>query len=165
MGINWYKSWAIVFFVFISVGCASNNLPADQNKKIGINLVSLESRAEQAYQAGQLEMAEGLYREVLSHKRDYAPAWFRLGNIYTRTNRLDAAVNAYNNCISSDKEFAKAWHNLSIARIRQATDILIEAQNHLIVDSPAKNKMDQLFLQLMRLQSSDQKQANVVKND
>lgn len=147
-------------------GCASSNQQRDnEDGKSKINLLVLENNAQTAYQSGQLELAEGLYRQLLSHRQNYAPAWFKLGNIYTRTNRLDAAVNAYQNCINSDREYAKAWHNLAIARVRQATDILIEAQNHLVVDSGAKERMDGLFMELMRIQSMKTPANNVASND
>ncbi len=158
------RFYLIAIIALTLSACASTSQKGKEEKK-QVNLVAVEARAESAYRSGQLELAEGLYRHLLANKSNYAPAWFRLGNIYTRTNRLDAAVNAYQNCISSDKEYAKAWHNLAIARVRQATDILIEAQNHLLVETGAKERMDQLFLELMRIQSNKAPETTVVSND
>lgn len=158
------KIITLVLCVSTLLAC-STSPKHEPTKSTKLNLIAIEANAETAYRSGQLELAEGLYRQLLSEKRNYAPAWFRLGNIYTRTNRLDAAVTAYQNCINSDSEHAKAWHNLAIARVRQATDILIEAQNHLVVDTSAKSRMDQLFLELMRIQSSKTTDTTVASND
>lgn len=131
-------------------GCTSSSNVQEQSQ---LNLVEIENRAEAAYLAGHLDMAEGLYRQLIKEKDNYAPAWFRLGNIYTRSNRLDGAISAYQRCIQLDNTHEKAWYNLAIARMRQSTEVLIEAQKHLEDSSPAKAQMDELFIQLMRLQT------------
>lgn len=141
---------AIIFFT----GCSSSKNIAERNN---VNLVELENSAESAYMAGHLDMAEGLYRELIKNKDNYAPAWFRLGNIYTRSGRLDAGVSAYQRCLQLDQQHAKAWYNLAITRMRQSTDILIEAQKHVDPNLKAKEQMDDLFLELMRLQTGQSK--------
>ncbi|NNG43692.1 tetratricopeptide repeat protein [Pseudoalteromonas sp. NEC-BIFX-2020_002] len=140
----------IGLLVLLFSGCSSSHLQQTEPK---VNLVEIENRAEAAYLAGHLDMAEGLYRQLIKLKDSYPPAWFRLGNIYTRTNRLDAAISAYQRCIQLDVEHDKAWYNLAIARMRQATEVLIEAQKHLDENSAGKAQMDELFIQLMRLQT------------
>ncbi|MEL0656880.1 tetratricopeptide repeat protein [Pseudoalteromonas issachenkonii] len=140
----------IIFFT----GCSSSKNIAEKNN---VNLVELENSAESAYMAGHLDMAEGLYRKLIKNKDNYAPAWFRLGNIYTRSGRLDAGVSAYQRCLQLDQQHTKAWYNLAITRMRQSTDILIEAQKHVDPNSKAKKQMDDLFLELMRLQTGQSK--------
>ncbi|XQF90272.1 hypothetical protein ACOBV8_18065 [Pseudoalteromonas espejiana] len=56
-----------------------------------------------------------------------------------------------------DQQHAKAWYNLAITRMRQSTDILIEAQKHVDPNLKAKEQMDDLFLELMRLQTGQSK--------
>lgn len=92
--------------IFSLNGCSSTekNINKPKNK---VNLISIENKADIAYMSGHLEMAEALYRELLQTRSDYAPAWFRLGNIYTRTNRLNAAVSAYQNCLQNIKNMKK----------------------------------------------------------
>ncbi|WP_105259200.1 tetratricopeptide repeat protein [Pseudoalteromonas sp. T1lg88] len=131
-------------------GCASSQSKGDAEK---LNLVQLENQAETAYVAGHLDMAEGMYRQLLTVKEGYAPAWFRLGNIYARTNRLNAAVSAYQRCIQIDNEHEKAWFNLAVTRMRQSTNVIIQAQEHVTGDSMIKAQMDELFIQLMKLQT------------
>ncbi|MGO2366098.1 MAG: tetratricopeptide repeat protein [Pseudoalteromonas sp.] len=140
----------LLLIVLAITGCTSSSNVQEQSQ---LNLVEIENRAEAAYLAGHLDMAEGLYRQLIKEKDNYAPAWFRLGNIYTRSNRLDGAISAYQRCIQLDNTHEKAWYNLAIARMRQSTEVLIEAQKHLEDSSPAKAQMDELFIQLMRLQT------------
>jgi tetratricopeptide (TPR) repeat protein len=144
----------ILFFILLCAGCSSTKSTDIKNT---INLVELENKAESAYIAGHLDMAEGLYRELIKNKDNYAPAWFRLGNIYTRSGRLDAGVSAYQRCLQLEQQHTKAWYNLAITRMRQSTDILIEAQKHVDTNSAAKKQMDDLFLELMRLQTGQVK--------
>ncbi|WP_024609559.1 tetratricopeptide repeat protein [Pseudoalteromonas sp. TB64] len=146
------KNIYLICLIIFLTGCSSTK---NSEKKNSVNLVELENRAESAYIAGHLDMAEGLYRTLIKNKDNYAPAWFRLGNIYTRSARLDAAISAYQHCIQLDPEHNKAWYNLAIARMRQSTDVLIEAQKHVDPKSPVKIQMDELFLQLMRLQTGE----------
>ncbi|MGO2012488.1 MAG: tetratricopeptide repeat protein [Pseudoalteromonas sp.] len=144
------KFVCLLLIVLTITGCTSSSNVGDQSQ---LNLVEIENRAEAAYLAGHLDMAEGLYRQLIKEKDNYAPAWFRLGNIYTRSNRLEGAISAYQRCIQLDNTHEKAWYNLAIARMRQSTEVLIEAQKHLEDSSPAKAQMDELFIQLMRLQT------------
>tara|TARA_B100001059_G_scaffold235105_1_gene279703 strand:+ start:10869 stop:11318 length:450 start_codon:yes stop_codon:yes gene_type:complete len=144
------KTLSVILMILFISACSSTPQPEAGEK---INLVELENRAEAAYLAGHLDMAEGLYRTLLKSKDNYSQAWFRLGNIYTRTNRLDAAISAYQRCIQLDAEFDKAWYNLAIARMRQATDVLIDSQKYLQKETKTKDQIDELFIQLMRLQT------------
>ena len=141
----------VLLVIVILTGCAGAH--KKQNNNTSVNLVQLENKAEAAYVAGHLDLAEGMYRQLLSVRDNYAPAWFRLGNIYTRSNRLKAAVAAYQRCIQIDNEHEKAWFNLAIARMRQSTEVLIQAQPHMASGSKTKEKMDELFIQLMKLQT------------
>jgi len=147
-----FKVASFIFLILIFSGCSSTEKNTNKPKN-KVNLISIENKADIAYMSGHLEMAEALYRELLQTRNDYAPAWFRLGNIYTRTNRLNAAVSAYQNCLQNNNEHERAWHNLAITRIRQATEVLINSQDNLVVNSPTKDKMEILFIELMRLQT------------
>lgn len=146
-----YKYLFLMLVSVLFTGCTQTSGHEQKNNKI--DLVKLENRAGSAYTAGHLDLAEGMYRQLLSIRENYAPAWFRLGNIYARSNRLAAAVSAYQRCIQIDSEHEKAWFNLAVTRMRQSTDVLIQAQAHVSTDSKTKGQMDELFIQLMRLQT------------
>ena len=106
MALAFRRLCVLTVSCFLVFGCASNKVTNKNDATAKVDLLVLEQNAETAYQSGHLELSEGLYRQLLTHSKNYSPAWFRLGNIYTRTNRLDAAVNAYQNSIASD---IKAW--------------------------------------------------------
>mgnify|MGYP000950482850 FL=1 len=76
--------------------------------------------ADQYYQNGQLAQAEHLYREVVATAPRVSVAWFQLGNIYVRTNQLDAAVNAFQQATQVAPNEARYWVNLSLTRHKQA---------------------------------------------
>lgn len=76
--------------------------------------------ADAHYQAGQLVQAEHLYREVVKKAPRISLAWYRLGNIYVRTNQLDAAIVAYENAILYNPYEELYWVNLSLTREMQS---------------------------------------------
>ena len=56
------------------------------------NMLLTYKQAMQAYQAGDLENAESGLKLITEHVPKDASAWFRLGNVYARTERPDAAI-------------------------------------------------------------------------
>jgi len=163
------KRLVLVIFTLLMAGCVSTSSSQNSSNgpKKGQSLLILENKAEAAYVGGHLDIAEGYYRALLKAKATYSPAWFRLGNIYTRTNRLNAAVSAYQRCIQLDNHHEKAWHNLAVARMRQATDVLLSAQEQISDDTPMGRQLAQLLTRLMSLQSSppDRKSTAMVEQD
>jgi cytochrome c-type biogenesis protein CcmH/NrfG len=56
--------------------------------------------------------------------------WFKLGNVYARTNRPDAAKKAYREALVRKPENAKAWHNLGVIQLREAALSFIRAKHN-----------------------------------
>ena len=52
--------------------------------------------------------------------------WFRLANVYVRTNRPDAAITLYREAVIRDPKFSKAWYNLGIIQLKQTAFSLNE---------------------------------------
>jgi tetratricopeptide (TPR) repeat protein len=73
-----------------------------------------------AYKEGRLGEAETIFLKVLQEHPELSEAWFKLGNIYFRTGRYDAAVPAYEKTLYWDKTNGRAWYNLALCRIKQA---------------------------------------------
>lgn len=93
--------------------------------------------AERAYGAGEWPLAETHYRAWVATVPDDAEAWFRLGNIYARTARPDAAVSAYREALARDGTLGKAWFNMGIVQLRQAAESLHAMQAVLPPGDPA----------------------------
>lgn len=118
------------------------------------DIMAVQARAEQAYRTAMLDQAESLYLEVLSSVPNYAPAWFRLGNIYTRTGRQEAAVAAYQRCLELDPNNQKAWYNMSLVRLKQSTQLLQRAAGRGDKESAVHRQIEALLAELTRLQSA-----------
>ncbi|MGX5173454.1 tetratricopeptide repeat protein [Aliikangiella sp. IMCC44653] len=136
----------VVFILAFLSGCAAK--PSVSRS----NAAEVEARAEEYYRSANLQLAEAEFRELLKITPRYAKAWFRLGNIYLRTNQLDAAINHYEKSLEYDRTQAKAWHNLALARVRQATATLVEGQSN--INSKQTAELDFLLKKLLELQKS-----------
>jgi cytochrome c-type biogenesis protein CcmH/NrfG len=130
------SAYCIVFFVLS--GCNIQNL--QQSGPDLENIVQVEQRANTAYQNEDWQSAEKEYLELTRQIPDQAEPWFRLGNIYARMDRLDAAVAAYRNALVRDKDYSKAWHNLGIVHLRQATTTFKDMLQHTSKDDPLNQR-------------------------
>ena len=90
------------------------------------DMFEIQRRADQAYQDNDLASAEKDYETLIKVSPEIASHWFRLGNIYVRTNRPVAAINLYREAVLRDPTFSKAWFNLSIVQLKQTAYSLNE---------------------------------------
>jgi tetratricopeptide (TPR) repeat protein len=81
--------------------------------------------ALQHHQAGRLQEAEQLYRQVLAQQPEHAIAMHHLGLIAHKVGRNDAAVNLMRQAIALDPNLPDAYNNLGAAL--QGTGQLDEA--------------------------------------
>ncbi len=142
-------------------GCASSENQEPQ--KTTPNIMSIQVRAEQAYKMARLDESESLYHQVLTSLPNYAPAWFRLGNIYTRTGRQEAAINAYKRCIDLEPSNKKALYNMSLVYIKQSTQVLDFAANQGEQNSPMSRQIQLLLNALHELQGEGGSQTASVE--
>ncbi|MGI2171415.1 tetratricopeptide repeat protein [Shewanella sp. MF05960] len=136
-------------------GCASK--PDTKQQEGNQQIMQLQANAERAYKMAMLDQAESLYFEVLASVPNYAPAWFRLGNIYTRTGRHDAAIAAYSKNLEFQPDNQKAFYNISLVRIKQSTETLAAATKHGDVNSPIGKQIQALLDALNQLQREPNK--------
>lgn len=146
----------VLALLFLVMGCASKN-----DHKGNQQIMVIQEKAEIAYKAARLDQAESLYLQVLQSVPNYAPAWFRLGNIYTRTGRHDAAISAYSRSISLNPEDQKAHYNISLVRLKQATGVLDAALAQPSTSPPVTNQIKALRDTLNTLQSNTYKPGQV----
>lgn len=93
------------------------------------DLFQLSNEAQLAYEAGEDAQAEKLYMALARQTPGDPEIWFRLGNLYARSHRPDAAADAYQRVLSINGNEPRAWYNLSIVRLRQGWAALIQANN------------------------------------
>ncbi len=75
----------------------------------------LLTTAMQHHQAGQLQEAERLYRQVLQQQPNQPNASYLLGLIAHQVGNLDGAIALYQQAIASQPNFAEAHNNLGAA--------------------------------------------------
>jgi tetratricopeptide (TPR) repeat protein len=141
-------------------GCSSRHEQAPQGNQM---IMSLQSEAEQAYKLAMLDQAESLYLQVLASVPNYAPAWFRLGNIYTRTGRQEAAIAAYMKCLELEPENQKTLYNISLVRLKQSTQVLNAAVRQGQHDTAVGRQINALLQALHQLQREPATESNLVQ--
>src|SRR5688572_8717612 len=71
--------------------------------------------ANRQYEAGNLDQAEAICREVVAADAKEAEAWFRLGWIARRRNQPDQAIDAFRKAIDGDRNNARFHNGLGVA--------------------------------------------------
>lgn len=111
-------------------------------------LFQLSNDAQLAYEAGEDAQAEKLYMALLRQTPNDPEIWFRLGNLYARAHRPDAAADAYQRVLSINPGETRAWYNLGIVRLRQGWGAMIRANELLPDDHPLYPESEQLIRHL-----------------
>lgn len=108
-------------------------------------LFQLNNEAQLAYEAGEDAQAEKLYMALLRQTPNDPEVWFRLGNLYARAHRPDAAADAYQRVLSINGNEARAWYNLGIVRLRQGWAAMIQANTLTADDNPLHQESEKLI--------------------
>jgi len=140
-------------FLFISLlflaGCgASAVIQTFDNDP---DVITINREAQLAYEGGENAKAEALYKSLVRKMPNDAETWFRLGNLYARSNRPDEAANAYQRALIADNANPRAWHNLGVIRLRQAWAAMMQAQEYLKPDTPLYQAVDLVLKQLEKM--------------
>lgn len=109
------------------------------------NLYQLRQDAQVAYSAGEDARSEKLLTALVRSVPNDGEAWFYLGNLYARTNRLDQAVDAYQKASLLNRRDPRPWHNLGVVRLRQSWAAFIQSHNVAGPDHPLSDKLDDLL--------------------
>jgi tetratricopeptide (TPR) repeat protein len=112
--------------------------PASPAEQAGGTALYRESVA--AYSKGDLETAETGFIEVIARVPSHAEAWFRLGNVYARTNRQVEAVEAYQKAVSYNPQNSRAWHNMGVIQLRQSANSFMSLAQHTVSDDPLRDR-------------------------
>ncbi|MCK7577849.1 MAG: tetratricopeptide repeat protein [Chromatiales bacterium] len=107
----------------------------------------IEERAQQAYDTGRWDVAEGYYLQWTRLKPKEAVPWFQLGNLYAEQGRLDSAERAYREALRR-RDDARTLHNLGLVQMKLGVGALREAQKRLPPDDPARRETRE-FLQTL----------------
>jgi tetratricopeptide (TPR) repeat protein len=158
-GLNRGRLLTIALLVTLLAGCkmmdgGTTELPQRSE------LFQLSNDAQLAYEAGEDAQAEKLYMALLRQTPNDPEVWFRLGNLYARAHRPDAAADAYQRVLSINGNESRAWYNLGIVRLRQGWGAMIRAYELSPSDHPLNAESEQMIRHLEKTPGLPQPQKN-----
>ena len=112
----------IVFLLIASLSLAACNNRATKQETPTVDVYETEQFAIAAYEKNDWGESEKHYSELIRRIPENPVHWFRLGNVYARTQRPDAAVVAYREALVRDPKMAKAWYNMGVLQLKQAAN-------------------------------------------
>ncbi len=114
-------------------------------------LFQLSNQAQLAYEAGEDARAEQLYMGLARQTPNDPEIWLRLGNLYARSNRPDAAADAYQRALSINGSESRAWYNLGIVRLRQGWAAMAQAHGTAEARGPIHQQSGEMVDHLSRM--------------
>lgn len=120
--------------------CDPIGVKKDNNEDVKPDLLEIQKQADASYQNNDLAASERDYNILVQELPEIALHWFRLGNIYVRTNRPDAAIQLYREAVLRDPKYANAWFNLSIVQLKQSAYSLNEMLFYVDKNDPMYTK-------------------------
>ena len=134
-------------------GCGSTGAPARSD------LFQLSNDAQLAYEAGEDARAEQLYMGLARAAPGDPEIWLRLGNLYARNDRPEAAADAYQRVLALKTNEPRAWYNLGIVRLRQGWAAMMQANAALKEDDPLYQETERLMRHLGALPDVNPRKA------
>lgn len=119
------------------------------------DMFELERQADAAYQKGDMTASEKDYLVLVKRMPEEALHWFRLGNIYARTQRPDAAIVAYREAVLRKPDYSKAWYNMGIIQLKEAANTFNEMQVHTHSDDALSIEGKKLLEEILEIIKQD----------
>ncbi len=143
------KSFILLTLLFNLAACNLSGIKEGDETAAKIDFFELQKQADTAYINDDLVASERDYQILIKELPAIALHWFRLGNIYVRTNRPDAAINLYREAVIRDPKYAKAWYNLSVVQLKQTAyslnEMLIYTEESDPLYNKAKGMLDEIY--------------------
>jgi Flp pilus assembly protein TadD len=144
---NWLNPVSILICVLALSGCAGSAKKSD--------LMAMRAQAAQAYAQGDWGRAEKLFLQLTKRASGESEFWFRLGNIYARTQRPELAIKAYQEALVRQNSDPKAWHNMGMVYLRQAGNAFTQLLTSLKPDDPLYARAMQVNETILMLLSGE----------
>ncbi|MCZ6893127.1 MAG: tetratricopeptide repeat protein, partial [Gammaproteobacteria bacterium] len=145
--ISLYSTGLAVLIVFLAAcGSTPERKEAAAAKELtAVDLMATLTSARSAYAQKNWREAERHY-EILVRRVPKDPEhWFRMANIYARTERPDLAVTAYREVLVRDSNYAKAWFNMGVVQLRQAANSFRKMEVHVDESDPARTQAAEAY--------------------
>ena len=134
------RTFIIITLLFDITACNLSGIKGENEEAPETDLLELQKQADTAYLNDDLVASEKGYEILIKELPAIALHWFRLGNIYVRTNRPDAAINLYREAVLRNPKYSKAWYNLGIVQLKQTAYSLNEMLLYTDITDPLYNK-------------------------
>lgn len=130
---------------------APANAPA---KADSFDLETTQERAQAAYGAGDWAAAEPHYVALARAMPQDAELWFRLGNVYARTDKPDLAIAAYRETLVRKPDLGKAWFNMGVVQLRQAANSFNQIGAHVPPGDPSRAQAADAYAAILAILAS-----------
>ena len=134
------RTFIIITLLFDITACNLSGIKGENEEAPETDLLELQKQADTAYLNDDLVASEKGYEILVKELPAIALHWFRLANIYVRTNRPDAAINLYREAVLRNPKYSKAWYNLGIVQLKQTAYSLNEMLLYTDINDPLYNK-------------------------
>lgn len=115
------------------------------------DLFQLNNEAQLSYESGEDAKAEAQLKALARAVPQDFEVWFRLGNLYARSNRPDAAADAYQRALSINSAEARAWHNLGVVRLRQGWAAMVQSYSFSDGRDPLRQQTESIVNHLSKM--------------
>lgn len=116
-----------------------------------IDIKATQALASERYADGDWAAAETQYVALAREIPQQADYWFRLGNIYARTDRPDLAVSAYREALVRDPQLSKAWFNMGVVQLRQAANSFHKMDVHVPEGDPSREQAEAAYAAILAI--------------
>lgn len=123
----------------LALGACSQS-PAKPDKPAAQDLAEIYRLAAAAYEAQDWAASERHYLNLTRGAPEEVEPWFKLGNVYARTQRYDRAIACYREALVRDSRNLKAWHNIAVTQLREAGASFLELEMLTAEDDPLHEK-------------------------
>ena len=127
--------------------------PSEEAPRVDLKVALASGKA--AYAAKKWREAERHYAILVKRIPQEPDHWFRLGNIYGRTDRPDLAVAAYREVLVRDSDYAKAWFNMGIVQLRQAANSFRKMEVHVDESEPMRKQATHAYESILAIISGE----------
>lgn len=115
-------SVTLILLISATLGACANRTRGSENMGLQQTLTPVEisqisANAEQAMVMQDYHKAIQLYQTVVKVNPTVAPAWFRLGIAYLRSDQLQQAQHAFEEAIRADPKMDKTYANLAMTHL------------------------------------------------
>ncbi len=120
------KPILLITIALLLGGCNTLQNKTEVEAEPQVDLQEIKRKANQAYENDDLQNGEKYYEILIKELPQEAEYWFRMANIYVRTERPYASMNLYREAVIRDPKHSKAWYNLSVVQLKQTAFSLSE---------------------------------------